>query len=111
MLLFIDARYKNLESIRNVLALPIQPLQRLTTNLTTQPGILWDEFSGYLDTQEIWRAKICNFASSRQSMPSSCCNEVMQTENAQLRKLFDLSQRADFPIQMAEIIYVERDIF
>lgn len=112
LLLFIDARYKHLESIRNVLALPIQPLQRLATNLTTQPGVLWDEFSGYLDTQGNLARENLQLRQQQTDYAAQLLQlEVLQTENAQLRKLFDLSQRADFPMQMAEIIYVERDIF
>ncbi|HUX90211.1 MAG TPA: rod shape-determining protein MreC [Gallionellaceae bacterium] len=112
MLLFIDARYKHLESIRNVLALPIQPLQRLATNLTTQPGVLWDQFSGYLDTQGNLARENLQLRQQQTAYAAQLLQlEVLQTENSQLRKLFDVSQRADFPMQMAEIVYVERDIF
>lgn len=112
LLLFIDARYKQLELARSVLAIPIQSLQRLATNLYTQPGILWDELSNYVDSQgklarenaEL-RQQHSNYAIQLQQM------EVLKLENAQLRKLFDISEHADFPMQMAEIVYVERDIF
>jgi len=36
---------------------------------------------------------------------------AVQTEDAQLRILQELKQRVDYPMQMAEIVYVERDIF
>ena len=112
LLLFIDARYKNLESIRNVLALPIQPLQRLATGISTQPGIWWDQISGYLDTRgnlvrENTQLRQQHTADATQLLQL----EVLQAENTQLRKLFDLAQHVDFPMQMAEIVYVERDIF
>ena len=51
LLLFIDARYRQLESIRYLLSLPIQPLQRLATSLYNEPGILWNDLSIYLDSQ------------------------------------------------------------
>jgi rod shape-determining protein MreC len=112
LLLFVDARYRHLESIRGILALPIQPLQRLATNIYTQPGIWWDEFSAYLDSQgNLVRENIrlrelhSVYAAKLQQL------EILQIENVQLRKLFDVSQHVDFPTQMAEIIYVERDIF
>lgn len=112
LLLVIDARYRHLESIRNILALPIQPLQRLATTLSTEPGILWDQLSGYLDTQG-------NLAHEnkqlRQQQSVSATQllqlQILQAENSQLRKLHDMSQHAEFPMQMADIVYLERDIF
>lgn len=112
LLLFIDARYKHLESIRNVLALPIQSLQRLSTNLTTEPAILWDKFSNYLDTQGELARENMQLRQQHTVYATQLLElEVLQAENAQLRALFDVSQRADFPMQMAEIVYLERDIF
>jgi len=112
LLLFIDARYRHLESIRYILALPIQPLQRLATSLTTEPGILWDQLGGYVDSQgnllrenEQLRQQQSVYATQLLQL------QIVQTENAQLRKLLEVSQRADYPMQMAEIVYMERDIF
>ena len=112
LLLLIDARYRHLESIRYILAVPIQALQRLTTSLTTEPGNLWDQLSGYVDTQgnlqrenEQLRQQQTVYATQLLQL------QVVQTENAQLRKLHEVSQRADYPMQMAEIVYMERDIF
>lgn len=112
LLLFIDARYRHLETIRSVLALPIQPLQRLATSIYTQPGIWWDELGTYLDSQDshlnenkqLREQHIFNAAKLQQM-------EALLTENVQLRELFDLTQRVDFKMQMAEIVYFERDIF
>lgn len=112
LLLFIDARYKHLESIRGVLALPIHGLQRIATNLSAQPGVLWDELSSYLDSQgnlirenEQLRQQHTAYAAQLLQL------QILQSENTQLRKLFDVAEHADFPMQMAEIVYVERDIF
>lgn len=112
LLLFIDARYKHLETIRNILALPIQPLQRLATGISTQPGIWWDQISGYLDSQgnlihenEQLRQDHAVYAAQLLKL------QVLQAENEQFRKLYDLSQHAEYPMQMAEIVYVDRDIF
>ncbi|HQS56920.1 MAG: rod shape-determining protein MreC [Gallionellales bacterium 35-53-114] len=112
LLLFIDARYKHLESIRNILALPIQPLQRLATTLTTGPGILWDQFSIYVDSQGSLASENAQIRQQHAVYAAQLLQlQVLQAENEQLRKYFDLSQHADFPVQMAEIVYLERDIF
>jgi len=112
LLLFIDARYKHLESIRNVLALPIQVTQRLVTNLITQPGLLWDQFNDYLDTQGNLARENIQLRQQHTVYATQLLQlQVLQAENAHLRNLFEVSQQADFPMQMAEIVYHERDIF
>jgi rod shape-determining protein MreC len=112
LLLFIDARYKHLETIRSILALPIQPLQRLATGISTQPGIWWDEVSGYLDTQGNLVRENTHLKQEHDVYAAQLLKlQVLQTENEQLRKLHDVSQQAHYPMQMAEIVYVDRDIF
>lgn len=112
LLLFIDARYKHLESIRNILALPIQPLQRLATGISTQPGIWWEQISGYLDTQGNLVRENTQLKQEHDVYAAQLLKlQVLQTENEQLRKLLDVSQQANYPMQMAEIVYVDRDIF
>jgi len=112
LLLFIDARYKHLENIRSILALPIQSLQRVATGISTQPGIWWDQISAYVDTQgnlvhENTQLRQEHSANTVQLLKL----QVLQAENEHLRKLLDVSQQADYPMQMAEIVYVDRDIF
>ena len=112
LLLFIDARYRHLETIRNILALPIQPLQRLATGISTQPGIWWDEASGYLDTQGTLLHENTQLRQDHAVYAAQLLKlQVLQAENEQLRKLHDMSQHVEYPMQMAEIIYVDRDIF
>jgi rod shape-determining protein MreC len=112
LLLFIDARYRHLESIRGVIALPIQALQRLATNLATQPGELWDQFSIYIDSQGNLARENAQLREQHMLYATQLLElQVVQSENTLLRKLHDMSQLADFPMQMAEIIYIERDIF
>ncbi|MFA6901686.1 MAG: hypothetical protein WC236_01250 [Gallionellaceae bacterium] len=111
LLLFIDARYKHLESIRNILALPIQPLQRLATTLTTGPGILWDQFSIYVDSQGSLASENAKIRQQHAVYAAQLLQlQVLQAENEQLRKFFELSQHADFPVQMAEIVSGARHI-
>lgn len=112
LLLFIDARFRQLESIRYLLSLPIQPLQRLATTLYHEPGILWDDFSTYIDSQGNLARENQQLRQQQTVYAAQLLQlQILQTENTQLRKLFDVTEHADFPMQMAEIIYVERDIF
>ena len=112
LLLFIDVRYKNLETVRRILALPIQPLQHLATGIYSQPGVWWDEFSNYLDTQGILSGENAQLKQQHTVYAAKLLElEVLQIENSRLRKLLDVTQQADYPMQVAEIVYVERDIF
>ncbi len=112
LLLFMDVRYRHLESIRNILALPVQPLQRLATTLTIGPGMLWDQLSGYLDTQGNLARENMQLRQQQSVYATQLLQlQILQAENSQLRKLHDVSQHAEFPMQMAEIAYLERDIF
>jgi rod shape-determining protein MreC len=108
LLLFIDARYKYLESSRRVISIVVQPLQRLTT----MPGVVWHEVSGYFETQS---NLIRDNAALNQLHNLDAAQllqlQVLQAENAQLRKLLEVQQQADYPMQLAEIVYIERDIF
>jgi len=112
LLLFIDARYRHLETIRSILALPIQPLQRLATGISTQPGVWWGQVSGYLDTHGNLVRENTQLKQEHDVYAAQLLKlQVLQTENEQLRKLLDVSQQAQYPMQMAEIVYVDRDIF
>lgn len=112
LLLFVDARYRNLEIVRSVLAIPVQALQRLATGIYTQPGIWWDDLSNYIDSQGRLAQDNAQLR-QQQSVDAGRLQQlaVLQMENAQLRKFFDIAQHVDYPVQMAEIIYVDRDIF
>lgn len=112
LLLFIDARYRHLETLRSILAFPIQPLQRLATSISTQPGIWWNQASDYLDTQGNLIKENTQLRQEHDIYAAQLLKlQVLQAENEQLRKLLDVSQQVDYPIQMAEIVYVDRDIF
>jgi rod shape-determining protein MreC len=108
LLLFVDARYQYLESTRKVLAIMIYPLQRLTA----LPGETVGQIAVYFETQE---QLLQDNAQLRQQQNEDAARllqmQVIQAENAQLRTLLELKQRVDYPMQMAEIMYVERDIF
>jgi rod shape-determining protein MreC len=107
-LLFVDARYKYLESTRQVIAIIIYPLQRLTA----LPGEMWRGAGSYITMQ---RHLVADNEQLRlqHDADAALLNQMqtLQAENAQLRELMDVTQRADYTMQMAQIAYVERDIF
>lgn len=108
LLLFIDAHYKYLESTRKAISVVVQPLQRLTT----MPGVVWQQVSGYFDTQSELLSDNARLHQQHQVDAAQLLQlQVLQAENTQLRKLLDVQQNATYPMQMAEIVYIERDIF
>ncbi len=108
LLLFVDARYKYLESTRRVLSIVVQPLQRMTT----MPGVVWQEVSGYFATQSnLIRDNAALNQQHHMDAAQLLQLQILQAENAQLRKLLEVEQRSSYPMQMAEIVYIERDIF
>ena len=108
LLLFVDARYKYLESTRNVLATLVYPIQRLAT----LPATVWHGVDEFLVTQtnlinenEQLRERHITDMARLQEL------HILQEENARLRKLLDVQQRSEYRIQLAEVIYVARDVF
>ncbi|OIR16855.1 cell shape-determining protein MreC [mine drainage metagenome] len=108
LLLFVDARYQYLESTRKVLAVIIYPVQRLTA----LPGETMGRIAVYFETQ---KQLLEDNAQLRRQHDADAAQltqlRAIQAEDDQLRTLQELKQRADYPMQMTEIAYVERDIF
>lgn len=108
LLLFVDARFNYLETARSALAVVIYPFQRLTA----LPGMAWQHMSGYFQMQS---SLLDEAAQLRQQHTQDAATlqqlQVLQAENQQLRNLFALQQRVDYRMQMAQVAYVERDIF
>jgi len=108
LLMFVDARYQYLELVRTTLSVPIHSLQRLAT----LPVDLWQHAGTYLVTQD---SLVRNHAQLLQQHTVDAAQlqqlQVLQTENEHLRNLLQLQQKADYAMQLAEIVYVERDIF
>jgi rod shape-determining protein MreC len=108
LLLFIDARYQYLESARSAFSVLIYPLQRLVTG----PSAIWYQADSFLMLQsELVRD---NAGLRQQQMVQGAQLQqlqVLQQENQHLRQLMAVQQHANYPMQMAEIVYVERDIF
>jgi len=108
LLLFVDARYQYLESTRKILAVMIYPFQRLTA----MPGEAVGRIAVYFKTQN---QLLTDNAKLRQQHDADAAQlaqlQAIQSEDTQLRTLLELKQRVDYPMQLAEIVYVERDIF
>ncbi|WP_407899238.1 rod shape-determining protein MreC [Ferrigenium sp. UT5] len=107
-LLFVDAHYRYLESTRQVIAVVIYPFQRLTA----LPGDLWHGAAEYVSLQ---RHLVAHNEQLRLQHDADAAQlrqfEAMLNENAQLRGLLEIKQRADYTVQAAQIVYLERDIF
>jgi rod shape-determining protein MreC len=108
LLLFVDARYQYLESTRKVIAVLIYPFQRLTA----LPGEIVGSISIYFETQNHLLADNARLRQQHDLDAAQLAQlSAINAENTQLRTLQGLQERADYPMQMAEIVYVERDIF
>ena len=107
LLMFVDARYQHLEFVRTTLSVPIHALQRLAT----LPVDLWQQADAYLVTQG---SLVRDHAQLLQQHTVDAAQlqqlQVLQAENEHLRHLLEVQQKANYPMQLAEIVYVERDI-
>lgn len=111
LLLFVDARYRYLESIRSALSVVISPVQRLAA----LPGALWQEAGDFYITQSRQHSLIKeNDDLQRQHLTDAAQLAQLRSlyaENQQLRNLLALPIRDQFFTQLAEIVYSERDVF
>ena len=111
ILMFIDVRYRYLESTRSVLSVVISPIQRLAE----MPGELWDIASDIYITQRTQHElKAANEALHLQHESDAAQLlqlHALQLENQQFRDLNALPQRSEFDTELVEIVYTERDVF
>jgi rod shape-determining protein MreC len=110
-LLFIDARYRYLESARSALSVVISPIQRLAT----LPGALWEQAGDFFITQGTQRGLIKQNDELSQQHQSDAAQlvqlQALQLENQQLRKLSTLPIRNEFTSQLVQVMYTQRDVF
>lgn len=108
LLMFIDTRYRYLESTRSVLSVLVSPVQRLAT----MPGILLHQAGDFFVTQRslLDENKLLHQQHQRDTAQLSQF-QALQQENQQLRNLVALPQRTELVTQLAEIVYAERDVF
>ncbi|HZW25048.1 MAG TPA: rod shape-determining protein MreC [Gallionella sp.] len=108
LLMFVDARYRYLESARSALSMLVSPIQQLATmpgKLLHQAGEFFVTQHGLVEENNKLRQQHGNDAAQLSQLQS------LQQENLQLRNLLALPQRSEFSAQPAEILYAERDIF
>ncbi|MGC2166631.1 MAG: rod shape-determining protein MreC [Gallionella sp.] len=111
LLLFVDARYRYLESTRGALSVVLSPIRKLAL----LPGALWEQAGDFYVTQRRQqRILIEQQESQRQHQLDSAQLlqfESLQAENQQLRNMVDLPLRGAYSGQIVEIVYAERDVF
>jgi len=108
LLLFVDARYRYLESTRSALSVLVSPVQRLAT----LPSVLWQQAGDFFITQRslVGENKLLHRQHESDAAQLSQL-QGLQQENQQLRNLLALPQRSEFNAQLTEIVYAERDVF
>ena len=111
LLLFVDARYRYLESTRSALSVVLLPIQRLAT----LPSSLWQQVSDFFITQSTQHGLIKQNDELKKQHQSDAAQllqlQALQLENQQLRNLSALPIRNEFTSQLVEVIYAERDVF
>jgi rod shape-determining protein MreC len=105
-LLVLDARFRYTESLRNVLALAVYPLQILAT----MPAALGERLSGYFASQTQLRDENSELRSKLLAASQSAQRfEAAQAETQQLRRLIGAAERLPLKSLPAEILYNGRD--
>jgi rod shape-determining protein MreC len=111
LLMFVDARYRYLESTRVALSILVSPIQQLAT----LPGALWEKAGDFFVTQSTQHNLIKQNDELQQQHQNDAAQllqlQALKLENEQLRKLDGLPIRSEFTTQLAEVIYAERDVF
>ncbi len=108
LLLFVDARFKYLESTRTVLSIVLYPLQRLAS----VPSSLWYSADTFFTLQSTLIRENKELRHQHEVDAVKLQElQALQAENQNLRQLLAVQQRAGYDTQMAEIVYAERDIF
>jgi rod shape-determining protein MreC len=108
LLLFVDARYRYLESTRSALSVLVSPVQRLAT----LPGELWRQAGEFFVTQRSLVEENSVLHRQHENDAARLLQlQALQQENRQLRSLLELPQRSEFAAIAAEVVYAERDVF
>jgi len=111
LLLFVDARYRYLESTRSALSILVSPIQQVAT----WPGLLWHQLGDFYITQSRQHSLIAENEELHRQQQFDTAQllqlQTLQAENQQLRNLVELPLRNDISTQLVEISYAERDVF
>jgi len=111
LLLFVDARYRYLESTRSALSILVSPIQRVAS----WPGLLWQQLGDFYITQSRQHDLITENEQLHRQHQFDAAQllqlQTLQAENQRLRNLVELPLRNEFSTQMVEVSYAERDVF
>jgi rod shape-determining protein MreC len=108
LLMFIDARYRYLESARSGLSVIVAPVQALATS----PARVWNQIGDYFSAQSYLKNRNQELQQQHLGDAAQLAQlQAVQSENQQLRNLAALPIRATYTTQLAEVIYSERDLF
>jgi rod shape-determining protein MreC len=108
LLMFVDARLRYLDVVRQAVSVVTYPLQRVLM----VPGDVWGDVSGFVVLQN---NLVSEDAKLRRQVAADAVRlqelQSIKAENQHLRELLTVEQHADYPMQPAEIVYAERDVF
>ena len=111
LLLFVDARYRYLESTRSALSILVYPIQRVAS----WPGLLWQQAGDFYITQSRQHSLITENGRLQQKLQLNAAQllqlQALQAENQQLRKLLEQPFRHELNAKLVEVMYAERDVF
>jgi len=111
LLLFVDARYRYLESTRSALSILVSPIQ----TVAAWPGVLWQQLGDFYITQSRQHSLIAENDELHRQHQFDAAQllqlQTLQAENQQLRNLVELPLRNEFSTQLVEVSYAERDVF
>jgi rod shape-determining protein MreC len=111
LLLFVDARYRYLESTRSALSVLILPIQKLAT----LPSTLLGQAGDFFITQSTQRSLIKQNDDLKLQHQNDAAQlsqlQALELENQQLRKLNELPLRSKYSTRLVEVVYAERDVF
>jgi rod shape-determining protein MreC len=108
LLLFVDGRYHYLESTRSALSVLISPIQELAV----LPSVWWQETRERLYTQDsLVRANTALEQQHRRDAAELLKLRTLEADNMRLRLLSSLPPPAGYQMQLAEVVYAERDVF
>lgn len=111
LLLFVDARYRYLESTRSALSVLISPIQRLAA----LPDALWQQAGDFFITQSKQHDLIKQNDDLKLQHQNDAAQllqlQALELENQHLRNLDALPIRSQFTTQLGQVIYAERDVF
>jgi rod shape-determining protein MreC len=108
LLMFVDARYRYMESARSLISVLVYPVQQLAL----LPSRVLQGASDFLSAQS---GLVADNARLRQWREQDALQmqrlKALQAENAELRALLALRQGERQDVVLAGIVYAERDVF